>query len=124
MKKAADLGNVEAMYKYGLMLKSDKGITVDKKETDQYFKLAADRDLINDERWSWNSCWRERSSKISKLHLIKNTLNSSNIRLLFNENDLSQKLNNTYMEGNQFLFKYYFWFDFFFQNIEMNFEYD
>ena len=44
------------MYKYGLMLKSDKGITVDKKETDQYFKLAADRDLINDERWSWNSC--------------------------------------------------------------------
>ena len=42
-KKAADSGNVDAMFNYGLMLNQGDGIRVNKKEAANYFKKAADQ---------------------------------------------------------------------------------
>lgn len=46
-KMAADLGMVEPMLNYALMLSNGEGVKMDKKEASKYYKRAADNEQIN-----------------------------------------------------------------------------
>lgn len=46
-KMATDLGMVESMLNYALMLSNDEGVKLDKKEASKYYKRASDNGQIN-----------------------------------------------------------------------------